>query len=57
MKGRDIANVQNNVPFRMEHEHKMRAKVSEKCSANGGKKAMAEGSLKNPMAADGHKVK
>lgn len=57
MKGRDIANVQNNVPFRMEHEHKMRAKVSEKYSAKGGKMAMAEGSLKNPMAADGHKVK
>lgn len=57
IKGRDIANVQNNVTFRMEHEHKMRAKVSEKCSAKGGKKAMAEGSLKNPMAADGHKVK
>ncbi|KAM5585683.1 hypothetical protein ABKV19_004872 [Rosa sericea] len=55
LKGSDIANVRSNV--RITHEHQVRAKVSDKGSAKGGKKAMAEGSLKKPMGADGHKVK
>ncbi|XP_062014336.1 uncharacterized protein LOC133730839 [Rosa rugosa] len=54
-KGSDIANVQSNV--RITHEHQVRAKVSDEGSAKGGKKAMAEGSLKKPLEADGRKVK
>ncbi|PRQ31697.1 putative protein-serine/threonine phosphatase [Rosa chinensis] len=54
-KDSDIANVQSNV--RITQEQQVRAKVSDKGSAKGGEKAMADGSLKKPMGVDGHKVK
>lgn len=48
-----IENVKSKCTFRMEHEHKMGAEVSEKGYAKQVKEAMAEGSsLKNPMEAD-----
>ncbi|KAL6196344.1 hypothetical protein ACLB2K_031959 [Fragaria x ananassa] len=55
MKSSDIGNVQRTV--RIKCEPQVKAKVSGIGSAKGGKKAMAKGSVKKPLEADGHKAK